>query len=57
MFRAYDKLTGEIVWETEVPTSGLPMTYMHEGRQYIVVAAGSAANRSPAQLVAYALPE
>ena len=60
MFRAYDKLTGEILWEIEVPAgamSGLPMTYMHEGRQYIVFAAGSAANRSPAQLVAYALPE
>ena len=60
MFRAYDKLTGKIVWETEVPTgatSGLPITYTREGRQYIVFAAGSAANRSPAQLVAYALPE
>ena len=42
MFRAYDKLTGEIVSEIELPggTSGAPMTYMVNGRQYIVVAIG-----------------
>ena len=41
-FRAYDKATGEVVWETELPggTTGGPMTYLHEGRQYIVVAVG-----------------
>ncbi len=42
-FRAYDKATGEVIWETDLPsgTTGGPMTYMHEGRQYIVVAVGS----------------
>ena len=42
-FRAYDKATGEVIWKTELPagtTSG-PMTYMHEGMQYIVVAVGT----------------
>ena len=41
-FRAYDKATGDVVWETELPagTTGGPMTYLHEGRQYIVVAVG-----------------
>ena len=41
-FRAYDKATGEVVWETELPagTTGAPMTYVHDGRQYIVVAIG-----------------
>jgi quinoprotein glucose dehydrogenase len=41
-FRAYDKATGEAVWETELPagTTGAPMTYVHNGRQYIVVAIG-----------------
>jgi quinoprotein glucose dehydrogenase len=41
-FRALDKATGAIVWETEFPsgTTGAPMTYMFEGRQYIVVATG-----------------
>ena len=40
MFRAYDKATGAVVWETELPagTTGAPITYMHQGKQYIVVA-------------------
>ena len=56
-FRAHDKLTGEIVAEIELPANqtGLPMTYMHEGRQYIVVAVG--ARRHPSELVALALPD
>ena len=58
-FRAHDKKTGEILWETRIPTggpqSGLPMTYMLNGRQYIAFAA-SAATGGSAQLVAYALP-
>ena len=42
MFRAYDKRTGEVLWETELPagTSGAPMTYLADGTQYIVVAIG-----------------
>ena len=57
MFRAHDKATGEIVAEIELPANqtGLPMTYMHEGRQYVVVAVG--ARRHPSELVALALPE
>ncbi|MCZ6858401.1 MAG: pyrroloquinoline quinone-dependent dehydrogenase [Gemmatimonadetes bacterium] len=44
MFRAYDKGTGEVLWEMELPagTSGAPMTYMADGRQYVVVAVGDA---------------
>jgi quinoprotein glucose dehydrogenase len=60
IFRAYDKATGEIIWETEIPAgpqAGLPMTYMHEGRQYIVFTSGRPGDDpTPAQLVAYALP-
>jgi quinoprotein glucose dehydrogenase len=42
MFRAFDKSTGRIVWELELPggVSGAPMTYMVNGRQFIVVAVG-----------------
>ena len=57
-FRAHDKTTGEIVWETEIPVgvqAGLPMTYVHDGKQYIVFATGS--GDGPAQLIAYALPD
>jgi quinoprotein glucose dehydrogenase len=58
-FRAYDKKTGAIVWEADIPQSqtGLPMTYMHRGKQYIVFAVhGDQATRTAAQLVAFALP-
>jgi quinoprotein glucose dehydrogenase len=59
VFRAYDKKTGGIVWETTSPVGpiqSLPMTYMHQGRQYIVFASGNPGTQTPAQLVAYALP-
>ena len=56
MFRAYDKATGEVVWEIELPggTSGAPMTYMVEGRQYIVATVGW--NDMASELIALALP-
>jgi quinoprotein glucose dehydrogenase len=42
-FRAYDKATGQMVSEIELPagTTGAPMTYMSKGKQYIVVPVGS----------------
>ena len=56
-FRAFDKATGAVLWETELPagTTGAPMTYMFEGKQYIVVAVGSS-ERGSAQHVALSLP-
>jgi quinoprotein glucose dehydrogenase len=54
--RAFDKATGRELWAAEPPIPGVmasPMTYVHEGRQYVVVAAGGGLN---AGLVAYALP-
>jgi quinoprotein glucose dehydrogenase len=55
-FRSYDKATGEIVSEILLPanTTGVPMTYMANGKQYIVVAV--AAPGRPAELVAMTLP-
>ena len=55
-FRAYDKATGSVIWETELPsgTTGGPMTYMLKGKQYIVVPIGS--RNDPAEYVALALP-
>ena len=55
-FRAYDKASGAVVWETEFEagTTGAPMTYMYKGKQYIVVAIGST-SRAP-EFVALALP-
>ncbi len=60
VFRAYDKATGEILWETDIPggeQTGLPITYMHEGKQYIVfAAAGVPETGTPANIIAYTLP-
>ena len=38
MFYAYDKMTGAVVHELQLPanTCGNPMTYMVNGKQYIV---------------------
>jgi quinoprotein glucose dehydrogenase len=54
--RAHDKRTGEIVSEFELPLrqTGGPMTYMVNGKQYIVVAVGD--RNEPAELVALTLP-
>jgi len=55
-FHAYDKKTGKVVWETELPagtTSG-PITYLFAGKQYIVVPIGD--KQSPAEWVALASP-
>ncbi len=56
MFHAYDKLTGETLWEYELPKrqSGVPMTYMADGKQYIAMAIS--ARGEPAELVALTLP-
>lgn len=55
-FRAFDKTSGKVIWETEFPagTTGAPMTYSHRGRQYIVVAIGG--RRHSAELIALAPP-
>lgn len=40
--RAFDKTTGALIWEHNLGTNttGAPMTYMHEGKQYIAIAVG-----------------
>jgi quinoprotein glucose dehydrogenase len=56
MLRAYDKATGEERGAVYMPAqqTGSPMTYMHEGRQYLVVAISQGG--FPGELVAYRLP-
>ncbi|HUP13622.1 MAG TPA: hypothetical protein VM187_15480, partial [Niastella sp.] len=41
-FRAFDKRTGEMVWQTQLPAAGYasPSTYAINGRQYVVIACG-----------------
>jgi quinoprotein glucose dehydrogenase len=42
-FRAFDKKTGALLWETTLPFSGnaTPATYEVDGRQFVVIAASS----------------
>jgi len=56
IFRAYDKQTGEIVAEIDLPNmqSGQPMTYEVDGKQYIAMFVSG--NAGATQLVALALP-
>jgi quinoprotein glucose dehydrogenase len=58
LLNARDKRTGAVLASVELPAPGQygMMTYMHEGRQYIVVQAGSAKRGQPGQLVALRLP-
>jgi|TARA_B100000315_G_scaffold36031_1_gene30751 quinoprotein glucose dehydrogenase len=54
---ALDKMTGELVAEVlvEQRLHGPPMSYLHEGRQYIAVAGGG--RDDDAELISFALPE
>jgi quinoprotein glucose dehydrogenase len=56
MLRAYDKATGKEVGAVYMPApqSGSPMTYMVDGKQYIVVAVSGGAESG--QYIAYTLP-
>ena len=59
-FRAFDKQTGELLWEVTLPAGGYatPSTYTVEGRQYVVIAAGGGkmGTQSGDAYFAYALP-
>src|SRR5204863_4261918 len=61
-FRAFDKLTGKLLWETTLPFAGnaTPATYAVKGPQYVVIAAGG--GKDPKSLSggvyrAFALPK
>ena len=56
MLRAYDKMTGQDVGAVYMPApqTGSPMTYLHNGKQYLVVAISGAGYS--AELVAFKIP-
>jgi len=60
MLRAYDKRTGQHVGAVcmTAPQSGSLMTYMLNGKQYIVVAVSTIArqNNYPGEYLGFALP-
>jgi len=60
-FRAFDKATGQLLWETTLPLSGnaTPITYQLDGRQYVAICATGGKGRdgkSGGIYVAFALP-
>ena len=60
MFRAFNKKTGKLLWETKLPAAGFatPSTYQVNGKQYIVIACGGTklGTKKGNQYVAFALP-
>jgi len=60
-FRALDKRTGQVLWEDQLPAGGYatPSTYVVNGKQYVVIAAGGGkmGTKSGDAYVAYALPD
>ena len=59
MLNARDKMSGEILGSVSLPAPGQygMMTYMHRGKQYIVVQTGSSRTDFAGGLVAYRLPD
>ncbi len=60
-FRAFDKTTGKLLWETTLPAAGnaTPAVYEVDGREFVVIAAGGGkwGNPSGGTYVAFALPQ
>jgi len=60
-FRAFDKKTGKVLFETTLPAGGYatPCTYIVNGKQYVVISAGGSKMGTKAgdAIVAFALPD
>ncbi len=60
MFRAFDKKTGKLLWQTALPAAGFatPSTYAVNGKQYVVVACGGTklGTKKGDSYIAFALP-
>ena len=59
-FRAFNKRTGKLLWETQLPNAGFatPAVYAVNGKQYVVIACGGGKlhTLSGDSYVAFALP-
>lgn len=61
-FRAFDKATGEVLWETQLDAGAYatPSTYRAGGRQFVIIAAGGAGKqrtRAGDAFYSFALPK
>jgi quinoprotein glucose dehydrogenase len=60
-FHAFDKVSGALLWEFKLNAGGYatPCTYMVDGRQFVVIAAGGGGKlgtKSGDEFVAFSLP-
>ena len=59
-FHAYDKATGQLLWEAQLPAGGnaTPSIYEAAGREFVVIACGGGKNEAPSggSIVAFSLP-
>jgi quinoprotein glucose dehydrogenase len=58
--RAFDKETGKLLWEAQLPAAGhaTPAVYERNGKQYLVIACGGGkGTKSGDAYVAFALPD
>ena len=60
-FRALQKNTGKIIWETDLPASGVatPAVYSIHGKQFVVIACGGSkwGGKSSDTYIAFSLPD
>jgi len=58
LLHAYDKKTGANIAEIPMPgsQSAVPMTYMYQGRQFVLMAVGPGGQQTSGQIVAFAIP-
>ena len=60
--RAFNKLTGELLWQADLPAAGIatPAVYQVNGKEYVVIACGGGGKqltKSGDKYVAFALPD
>lgn len=57
-FRAFDKATGELLWETTLPAAynATPSTYQVNGKQYVALSVGGTKENPSGFIMAFALP-
>ena len=57
-FRAFDKSTGKVLWETTLPAvaNANACTYWSKGKQYVAISVGGDSSNPAGYLMSFALP-
>ncbi len=58
-FRAFDKKTGDLIWETSLPGNGYatPSTYVIDNRQFVAISITGGTDQPGGYIVAFTLPD